>query len=111
MKSQRLRKLQIGTAIAIVLYLMLVTYMFLAMPFSPKWNNAVVERRIQSAASMQELQTDLRSAVSSLSTYRHSSLQLQLLCLVASIGTVGFLGWSLFMMGRVKREDLSDRAV
>jgi hypothetical protein len=111
MKSKRLRKLQIGTLIALVLYVALVIYMFLVMPTGqPKWNNGVAERRIQNATSMQELQSDLRSAVSSLSTFRHSRNDLLFICFVASIGMTGFLGWSFFVMGRVKREDVPDRA-
>src|SRR6478735_7251326 len=101
MKSQRLLKLQIGTITALVLYVMLVTYMFLIVPRGPHWNNYQAERAIQSANSMQELQADLRSAVSSLSTFRHSSNKLLLTYFVASVGTVGFLGWSLSMVSRV----------
>jgi hypothetical protein len=112
MKTTRLRKVQFGTLIALMLYVVLVSYMFLVMPIGqPKWNNGVAERRIQNATSMEELQRDLRSAVSSLSTLRHSRNELLFVCFVAGIGMIGFLGWSLFMMERVKREDSIDRAI
>ena len=75
------------------------------------WNNGVAERRIQDATSMQELQGDLRSAVSSLSTFRHSRNEMLLTCFVANIVMSGFLGWSLFMMKRVERKDLQWRGV
>ena len=110
MKSQRLLKLQVGTITTLVLYVMLVTYMILNLPRGPHWNNYQAERAIQSANSMEELQNDLRSAVSSLSTFRHSINKLLLTFFVASVGTVAFLGWSLFMVGRVKSEDSIDRA-
>lgn len=109
MKSTRLRKLQFGTVMAMVLCLVLVIYMFRVMPIGqPKWNSGVAERRIQDATSMQELQVDLRSAVSSLSMFRHSRNEMLFVCFVVNIVMAGFLGWSLFMMGRVKRKDSID---
>ena len=109
MESTRLRKLQFGTVMALVLCSVLVTYMFRAMPIGqPQWNSGVDERRIKDASSMLELQSDLRSAVSSLSAFRHSRNRMLFVYLVANIVMTGFLGWSLFMMRRVKRKDLID---
>ena len=111
MESKRLRRLQMGTLIALVLSVALVIYLFLVLPLGqPKWSNAMAERRIQSASSVQELQNDLRSAVSSLSTFRHSRNDMLLVCLVAGIVMTGFLAWSWLMMERMKREVLGDRA-
>src|SRR5204863_9429852 len=73
MKSTRLRKLQLGTATALMLCLGLVIYLFRAMPIGqPMWNTALAERQLKDATAIQELQRDLRSAVSSLSRFRHS---------------------------------------
>ena len=105
MKTQRLHRLQMGTLIALVLYMALVIYLFLTIPVGqPKWNNGLVERQIATAATVQELQDDLRSAVSSLSAFRHSRNEMLMVCFVASIAMTGFLGWSWFAMRDIKRE-------
>jgi hypothetical protein len=111
MKTQGLRRLQVGTRIALVLYLALVIYLFLVIPVGqPKWNSGLAEHRIATATTVQELRDDLRSAVSSLSSFRHSRNEMLLVCFVVSNGMTGFLGWSLFTMQRIKREVLIDRA-
>jgi hypothetical protein len=105
MKARRLRRLQLGTLVALVLYVTLVIYLFLTMPVGqPRWNNVFVEHRIATATTVQELQNDLRSAVSNLSAFRHSRNEMLLVCFVASIGMTGFLGWSLFSIRGIKRE-------
>lgn len=97
--------------IALVLYVGLVIYLFRNMPLGqPKWNIGLAEHRIATAASVQELQDDLRSAVSSLSTFRHSRNEMLLVCLILSVGMTGFLGWSLFAMRSIKREASIDQA-
>ncbi len=111
MKSRRLHRLQVGTLIALGLYFTLVIYLFLALPLGqPKWNSGLAERRIAASTTPKELQDDLRSAVSSLSTFRHSRNEMLLICFVANIGMTGFLGWSWFMMERIKREVAIDQA-
>lgn len=55
-------------------------------------------------ADLPQLQNDLREAVSSLATFRHDKNDLLLVCLATTVGVVGFLGWSLFVISRVKRE-------
>jgi hypothetical protein len=105
MKARRLRRLQIRTLVALVLYVTLVVYLFLAMSVGqPRWNSVFVEHRIATATSVQQLQDDLRSAVSSLSAFRRSRNEMLLVCLVVSIGMTGFLSWSLFSMRGIKRE-------
>jgi hypothetical protein len=111
MKTQRLFRLQVSTLVALVLYSMLVIYLFLGLPLGqPRWNSGLAEHRIATAATVQELQDDLRSAVSSLSTFRQSRNEMLLVCFVVSIGMTGFLGWSLFTLQRIKREVLIGRA-
>jgi hypothetical protein len=110
MKTQRLVRLQLSTLIALVLYSILVIYLFLTLPLGqPKWNSGLAEHRIATATTVQELQDDLRSAVSSLSTFRHSRNEMLLVGLVVSIGMTGFLGWSLVTLQRIKREVLMGR--
>jgi hypothetical protein len=111
MKSNRLSRLQAATAGALVLYALFFIYMFVYIPATnPMWNKGVAERRIQSATTLPELQTDLRSAVGNLSTFLHIKNELLLAFMIATAGMMVFLGWSLYMLGRLKREDSNDPA-
>jgi len=106
MKSKRLFRLQVGVIIALVLYIVLAVYMFFAIPAGqPKWSSIGLANSEIQSADLQRLRTDLHSAVSSLATFRHDKNELLLVSFAATISTICFLGWSLFIIGRVKRED------
>ena len=106
MNSKRLSRLKRGTIIALALYLLMAIYMLIAIPLGqPKWSSlGLAEIEIQ-RADLQTLQTDLRSAVTSLATFRHDKNQLMLILFFAAVAMIAFLAWSLFMMCRLKKED------
>ena len=92
--------------------MVLVIYLFFAIPVGqPMWSGPLAERRIRDATSLEELQRDLRSAVNSLSTFRHSRNWMLLGCLGAGVGMTGFLFWSLFMIQRIKKGEVNDQPV
>ena len=109
MNSNRLRTFQISTLIALVLYVLLLIYMALvAIPTSnPKWNRGLAEHHIEMATITQELQGDLRDAVHNLTWGLHLKNRLLLIFFVSAVCMASFLGWSLFMIRRLKREDLN----
>jgi hypothetical protein len=79
--------------------------MFLTIPTGqPIWSSIGLAESEIKTADMQRLQTDLHSAVSSLAKFRHDKNELLMACFVATVGIVGFLGWSTLMIGRIKRE-------
>ena len=57
---------------------------------------------------LQSFRINLKVALTKLDTLRHSKYELQLIFWVAIISIVGFNGWSLYMIGRIKKEDLHD---
>jgi hypothetical protein len=69
-----------------------------------KYNEGAAEREIQGATTMQELQGDLRGAVVALGHYRDAKNELLSIFFVETVGMIGFLAWSLFMIGRLKKE-------
>jgi hypothetical protein len=90
--------------------LALVIYQFVfPTPAKQTWEHRYSGSVMQTADS-QVLQSHLNSAVISLETLRHDKHELQLIILVAALGIVGFHGWSLFMINRLKKEDLICRA-
>lgn len=52
----------------------------------------------------QQVQSYLNSAVVSLDAFRHDKNESLLIIIGVTIGIVGFLGWSTFMLGQIKRE-------
>jgi hypothetical protein len=105
MKTKRLIQLQVSTVIMLAAYVLLSAYLFFAIPSGqPMWSSmGLAQREIQSA-DLPRLQSDLHSAVSSLATFRHDKNILLLVCLAATVGVVCFLGWSVFVINRIKRE-------
>ena len=107
MKSKRLFRLQTWTIIALVVYLLMAIYMFFAIPTRrPMWSIPGLAEKESQRADLQQLQRDLRQAVGDLSSSLHYKDELLNAFFVATVGIVGFLGWSVFMIGRIKREDL-----
>lgn len=86
-------------------YVLLAGYLFLAIPTGqPMWSSMALANSEIKTADLPQLQKDLREAVSSLATFRHDKNELLLICFTATVGVVGFFGWSLFIISRVKRE-------
>ncbi len=84
---------------------LLAAYLYFVLPTGqPMWSSmGLAEHEIQ-RADLSQLQTDLRSAVTSLAKFRHEKNALLLLCFVSFVALTGFLGWSLVAISRVKRE-------
>ena len=67
------------------------------------------ESQIQNQ-DLQSAKINLRVALRDLDTLRHSKYELQVIVLVALIVIAGFNSWSLYMIGRIKKEDSHDHA-
>jgi hypothetical protein len=111
MKSKRLRRLQTWTIIVLFLYMLLLGYS-LVIPFqngilfavTAKWSQQMAERRIESDKSVQESQSDLLVDAQNLSHALQVKSKLLSIYFDANIAMIGFLGWSTFMIYRIKRE-------
>ena len=112
MTSKHLPRLQTGALLALVLYFLLLLYMtFVGIPTSnPKWNSGLAEHHIRQAATMQELQSDLRDAVHNLTWGLRLKNRLLLTFFISTGVLMGYLVWSLLTIHRLKREDSNDRA-
>jgi hypothetical protein len=105
MKTKRLLRLQILTVVVLVVYSLFAIYIFFAIPNGqPMWGSIYYAGSEIKSADLPRLQADLHSAVSSFATFQRDKNELLFICLLATVGIVGFLGWSAFMMGRIKRE-------
>ena len=69
-----------------------------------KWNQQYAERRIESDKTVQELQIDFRDALQNTSHTRHIQGELLLIYFGANVAMIGFLGWSTFIIFRIKKE-------
>jgi hypothetical protein len=107
MNTDRLNSFQTGTLMALVLYSLLLLFMtFVGIPTSnPMWNKGLVDGHIQRATTVQELQGDLRDAVRNLTWGLHLKNRLLLAFEISTLVLVGYLGWSLLMIHRLKRKD------
>lgn len=105
MNTNRLVRLQISTAIALVVCALLAGYLFFTIPTGqPIWSSSALANSEIKTADLPRLQNDLRDAVSSLATFRRDKNELLLVCLAAIVGCVCFFGWSLFLISRIKKE-------
>jgi len=105
MKSKRLRRLQIGTIGVMFLYMLMLGYFLHTIVIStPMWSQPMAERRIESDKTVQDLQFDLRDAAQNFSHALHVKNELLLIYFGSTVGMIGFLGWSTFMIFRIKRE-------
>ncbi len=60
---------------ALILYTLFFIYMFFYIPATnPMWSKGVAEQHIQSATTLQELQTDLRSAVGGITRFQRACI-------------------------------------
>jgi hypothetical protein len=79
------------------------------MKSSAMWSQPMAERRIESDKTVQELQFDLRDAAQNFSYSLRVKSELLLIYFGANVAMIGFLGWSAFMIFRLKNE--ADHAV
>jgi hypothetical protein len=64
----------------------------------------MAERRMESDKTMQELQSDFRVAIQDYSAALQAQSNLLRIYFAANVAVIGFLGWSTFMIFRIKRE-------
>jgi hypothetical protein len=111
MKSKRLRRLQTWTIVALFLYLLMLGHLVVVtaqhailFQVTAPWWQATVEQRIESDKTVQELQSDFRVSTQRYSLALQVERHLLQICTWANIAMIGFLGWSTFMISRIKRE-------
>jgi hypothetical protein len=106
MKIKRLLRLQVGMALVLFVYLSFVGYLIFTLPsdgLPMRFSSTIAEQQVRTDA-LPQLQSDFRLAISQIAELQHDKGVLLLVCLGASVAVVGFLGWSLFVVSRIKRE-------
>jgi hypothetical protein len=114
MKFKRIHTLKTWTIIVSVIFTLLAVFVHEFVNHTdPGYLLIESEADTDSMIQKQDLQSfriNLKVALTKLDTLRHSKYELQLIFLLAIISIVGFNGWSLYMIGRIKKEDLHDDA-
>jgi hypothetical protein len=105
MKVQRLMRLQVWMVIVLATYALLSGYLYFSIPraMPMRLSGSVAEREVQTD-DLSQLRSDFRLAVSYLGEIQRDKNELLLICLGATVAVVGFMGWSIFVISRVKRE-------
>ena len=111
MKSKRLRRLQTCTIVVLFIYMVLLGYSFnvifhhgILFAVTAPYYQPIAERHIESDKTVPELQDDFRVSTQNFSDALQVQRDLLHIYLDASLAMIGFLGWSTFMMFRIKRE-------
>ena len=113
MKTTRLRKLQTWTIIVLFVYTLLALFVYKIVTPNPAKLilEASMGRESQiQTEDVQGLRSNLGSALVKLDALRHDKDEFQIVFFAATAGIVGFGIWSLYMIGRIRREDLIDHA-
>ena len=106
MKTKRLLKLQIGMALVLLVYLLFAGYLIATLPshaIPMRFSSTITEQQIRTD-TLPQLQSDYRLAITYLAQLHRAQGELLLVCLFGSVTAVGFLGWSIFVLGRIKRD-------
>jgi hypothetical protein len=106
MKIKRMFRLQVGMALALLVYLSFAGYLIFKLPsygLPMRFSNTIAEQQVQTDA-LPQLQSDFRLAISQIAELQPDKGVLLLVCLGASVAVVVFLGWSIFVVSRIKRE-------
>jgi len=111
MKSKRLRRLQTCTIVVLFLYMLLLGYSFnvifhhaILFAVTTPQRLATTERHIESDKTVPEMLDDFRVSTQNFSDALQVQRDLLHIYFDASLAMIGFLGWSTFMMFRIKRE-------
>jgi hypothetical protein len=112
MKSKRLRRLQTWMIVVLFLYVLMLGYSSLVVPFqngilfavTGRQGQATTERRIESDKTVQELQDDIHVSTQNFSHALRVQRDLLHIYFYANVAVIGFLGWSTFTIFRIKRE-------
>jgi len=106
MKNQRLARLQFGMILVLLVYLLFAGYLIFTLPshaMPMRFSNTIADQQVRTDA-LPQLQSDFRLAISYLAELHRDMGELLLVCLAGSVAVVGFLGWSIFVVNRIKRE-------
>ena len=91
---------------ALVVYLFFAGYLVFTLPSHAvplRFTSTIEEQQIRTD-TLPQLQSDFRLAISYVAELQRDRIELLLVCFVASVTVVGFLGWSIFVVSRIKRE-------
>jgi len=110
MNSQRLRILQGGFLAVLLLCVLLFFYMAIGIPNGmTMWaDKQWADEQIQGAQTLEQLRIVAHSAASGIRNGQHICGVLLKVFMLATICLMIFLGWSLFMIRRIKREASTD---
>ena len=95
----------------LIVYTLLAVFVYKCVAPNPARLKLEASMDIESQIQRQDVQTlrsNLSLALVRLDALRHDKDEFQIIFFAATAGIVGFGIWSLYMMGRIKREDLID---
>jgi hypothetical protein len=69
------------------------------------WNTGTAEREIHRLTTLGQLQESFRLAAGEFTKALQAKNQLLFVFFCVALGTIGFLGWSLLILGRARREE------
>jgi hypothetical protein len=106
MKIKRLFRLQIGMVFVLLVFLLFAGYLIVTLPshaIPMRFSSTIAEQQVRTDA-LPQLQSDFRLTISYVAELHRDMGELLLVCLVGSVAVVSFLGWSIFVVSRIKRE-------
>lgn len=111
MKSKQLHQLQTWTIIVLFLYMLVLGYSFnvifqngILFAVTMPQRQVTTERHIESDKTMPELQDDFRVSTQNFSNALQVQWKLFHIYSAANVAMIAFLGWSTFMIFRIKKE-------
>jgi Tfp pilus assembly protein PilN len=93
-------------ALVLLVYLLFAGYLIFTLPSNAmpiRFTSTIAEQQVRTDA-LPQLQSDFRSAISYVAELQRDRIELVVVCFVTSVAVVGFLGWSIFVVNRIKRE-------
>jgi len=93
-------------ALVLLAYLFFAGYLIFTLPshsMPMRFTSTIAEQQVRTDA-LPQLQSDFRLAISYVAELQRDRIELLLLCFIASVAVVGFLGWSIFVVSRIKRD-------
>src|ERR1700722_16232232 len=107
MKSKRLHRLQTWTVVVLFLYMLMLGNFVVHVIMNGKcfgivanWSQPMAEQRIESDTNVEELRFVAQNYLHALQV----KSDLLAISFVANIAMIGFLGWSIFTIFRIKKE-------
>ena len=106
MNIKRLHRLYAGTYAVLAFYVLLLIYMLIAIPNGwTLWaDKQWADEQIGRAQTLEQMQKITHFAASSIHAGQECCRVLLYIFLFVTFGMIGFLSWSLIMIGRIRRE-------